>query len=72
MMNLNTVHPHAGTPERTGRQSFSEPQPSRQPRIQLVSEAVVAGYIHDISERAHGAGVGADDAKGATPDSIAA
>jgi hypothetical protein len=44
--------PHTTTPSQAGRRS---PRPARRPgqarTVGLISEAVVARYIHDISER---------------------
>ena len=36
----------------TGGGSASEPRPARRARVERISDAVVAAYINDISERA--------------------
>ena len=52
MTQMNCPRPHTTTPSQTGRRS---PRPERRPgqarSVGLISEAVVARYIHDISDR---------------------
>ena len=52
MTQNNRPRPHTTTPSQAGRRS---PRPERRPgqarAVGLVSEAVVARYIHDISDR---------------------
>ena len=52
MTQNNRPSPHTATPNRTGRRS---PRPERRSgharSVGLISEAVVARYIHDISDR---------------------
>jgi hypothetical protein len=52
MRQINRPRPHTTTPSQAVRRS---PRPERRPgqarTVGLISEAVVARYIHDISER---------------------
>jgi hypothetical protein len=62
MSNLNRPRPHATAPARARRLVEPERRPAHRPSASLVSEAVVAGYIHDISQRhRHGIGGGGRD-----------
>ena len=54
MRNPTLPRPHSTHTSRAGRRSHhSEPRSGRRPSVQLISEGVVAGYIHDISQRHH-------------------
>jgi hypothetical protein len=52
---MKTTHrprPHSATANGTGRESpVSGRRSAWRPNSQLIADAVVAGYIHDISER---------------------
>jgi hypothetical protein len=51
MRNVHPSHPHTATPNRVGQESpVSGRRAARRPSPQLISEAVVAAYIHDISK----------------------
>jgi len=50
--NTNRLPTYAGTTSRAGRRSPHAPRTSgSRPSVRLISDAVVAGYIHDISQR---------------------
>lgn len=52
MREINRLRPHTTTPVQPGRRSpHAERRPGDATSVGLVSEAVVARYIHDISER---------------------
>ncbi|MGO9899767.1 MAG: hypothetical protein ACLP0J_08760 [Solirubrobacteraceae bacterium] len=52
MTTINRPHPHMPLSDRVERHARqADGRPNHQLRAQLVSEAVVAGYIHDISAR---------------------
>ncbi len=52
MRNHNRPRPHTTTTNRTHRRAPKAHHGSvRQPRAELISEAVVASYIHHISQR---------------------
>jgi hypothetical protein len=57
MRTLNCSHPCTTTTDGTGRRSpRTEHVSARRVRPRLISDAVTAGYIHDISQR-HGRSV---------------
>ena len=52
MTQNNRPRPHTTTPSQAGRRSpRAERRPGQARKTGLISEAVVARYIHDISER---------------------
>jgi hypothetical protein len=52
MTQNNHPRPHTATPNQTGRRSSRpERRPGQTRSVGLISEAVVARYIHDISDR---------------------
>jgi hypothetical protein len=52
MRTLNRPHPHTTTTDRAGRRSVrNDHMPARRPSPQLIADAVIASYIHHISER---------------------
>jgi hypothetical protein len=52
MTQINRPRPHTTTPSQGGRRSARpERRPGQTRSVGLISEAVVARYIHDISER---------------------
>ena len=52
MTQNNRPRPHTTTPSRAGRRSSRlERRPGEARSVGLISEAVVASYIHDISDR---------------------
>ena len=52
MRNLNRPRPHTAAPSDPRRRSLRTDHPSaHRPSAQLIADGVVAGYIHDISER---------------------
>jgi hypothetical protein len=54
MSTINRPRPHTTTPDGTvRRQSRRGRRPARRPNDQLVSEAVVAAYIQELSGRRH-------------------
>ena len=52
MRTLNRPRFHATAANQTRRRSpRTEPRPTRRASMQLISDGVLAGYIHDISQR---------------------
>jgi hypothetical protein len=52
MTQINRPRPHTATSSHAGRRSpRTQLQAQRRPSIELISEGVVAGYLHDISDR---------------------
>ena len=52
MTHIGRVHHHGTQSSRNrGRVTHGTEQSGRRPSVRLVSEAVVASYIHDISQR---------------------
>jgi len=52
MTQNNRPRPHTTTPSQAGRRASRPARPPGDPRsVGLISEAVVARYIHDISDR---------------------
>lgn len=52
MTQINRSRPHATSSNHPGRRSpRTQLRAQRRPSIQLISEGVVAGYLHDISDR---------------------
>ena len=63
MTNTDRFPAYATASGRDGRRSAHDPlAPGRRPSARLFSDAVVAGYIHDISQR-HRDGVRTSDAR---------
>jgi hypothetical protein len=57
MTQINRPRPHTTTSGHVGRRSSrTQMRAQRRPSIQLISEGVVAGYLHDISDRHHNGG----------------
>jgi len=52
MTDTNRLTPHATASNRAPRRSpHAELESRRRPSVRLISDAVVASYIHDISQR---------------------
>jgi hypothetical protein len=52
MRTLNGPRSHATAANQTRRRSpLTEPRPSRRASLQLISDGVLASYIHDIAQR---------------------
>jgi hypothetical protein len=52
MTQINRSRPHTATSTHVGRRSpRTQLRAQRRPSVQLISEGVVAGYLHDISDR---------------------
>jgi hypothetical protein len=52
MTQINRSRPHTATSSHDGRRSpRAQLRAQRRPSVQLISEGVVAGYLHDISDR---------------------
>jgi hypothetical protein len=67
MTHITRLPAHATASSRTRRRALDTPQHNgRRPSVRLISDGVVASYIHDISQR-HRDGVHASEASARRP-----